>query len=249
MTSYTNFCFFKHLRISAFIGSGGSIRDGISETCWFYSQNLPTVALLLPRAGLCLALLFAFANPNVEYLSLVDSGNNHRDGTFFRVEDGSLTDYARGVLIANAAWTAWRLLVLLTSWYAPFLFQCSTVRLRRYTGLAYGSRAVRLVPVFVVHDTAGRKTKRRKELRSTVKMPRKQTLSRGTGGKVPKRAFKKRTISATPFGPLRDGGRARRIWPGTSSRLSISRLDLMGWNRLWRLWASHLNHYRLAVES
>ena len=122
MTSYTNFCFFKHLRISAFIGSGGSIRDGISETCWFYSQNLPTVALLLPRAGLCLALLFAFANPNVEYLSLVDSGNNHRDGTFFRVEDGSLTDYARGVLIANAAWTAWRLLVLLSSWYAPPYF-------------------------------------------------------------------------------------------------------------------------------
>ena len=143
MTSYTNFCFFKHLRISAFIGSGGSIRDGISETCWFYSQNLPTVALLLPRAGLCLALLFAFANPNVEYLSLVDSGNNHRDGTFFRVEDGSLTDYARGVLIANAAWTAWRLLVLLSSWYVLPISVSNDFRFNLFfnknIGLACGS--------------------------------------------------------------------------------------------------------------
>lgn len=131
MTSYTNFCFFRHLRVSAFLG-GGSIRDGISETCWFYSQNLPTVALLLPRAGLCLALLFSFANPNVEYLSLVDAGDNHRDGTFFRVEDGSLTDYARGVLIANAAWTAWRILVLLSSWYVEALSRHPIVVLMLY---------------------------------------------------------------------------------------------------------------------
>ncbi|KAG2145821.1 hypothetical protein DEU56DRAFT_788215 [Suillus clintonianus] len=30
--------------------------------------------------------------------------------------NGILTDHARGVLIANAAWTAWRVLVLLLSW-------------------------------------------------------------------------------------------------------------------------------------
>jgi hypothetical protein len=37
---------------------------------------------------------------------------HYRDTTFFRVGDGTLTDYAMGVLIANAAWTAGKVLVL-----------------------------------------------------------------------------------------------------------------------------------------
>lgn len=71
---------------------------------------------------------------------------------------------------------------------------------------------VRLVPAFVAHATAGRKTKQRKELQSTVIMPQKQTLSRGTGGKASKRVFKKRTISVTPFDLLQDGGRVGRVF-------------------------------------
>ncbi|RDB21863.1 hypothetical protein Hypma_010843 [Hypsizygus marmoreus] len=116
MTSYSNFCFLQHVRYSAFFGENGSIRDGLAETFWFYSQNLPTVALLIPRAGLALALLLAFSTPQVGVVALADAGILHRDATFFRKEDGTLTSYARGVLIANAAWTAWRILVLWVSW-------------------------------------------------------------------------------------------------------------------------------------
>src|SRR5882762_1098547 len=89
MTSYTNFCFMRRIRHSAFSGENGSVRDGIAETFWFYSQNLPTVALLLPRAGLCLALLFAFSSPQPSYVSLVDAGFSRRDDTFFREDNGT----------------------------------------------------------------------------------------------------------------------------------------------------------------
>jgi hypothetical protein len=112
MTSYSNFCFLQHLRFSAFFGEHGSLRDGLAETFWYYSQNLPTVALLVPRAGLSLALLLAFTTPQVAFTV---AGTSRRDATYFR-QDGTLTDYARGVLIASAAWTAWRILVLWTSW-------------------------------------------------------------------------------------------------------------------------------------
>ncbi|KIY49636.1 hypothetical protein FISHEDRAFT_14679, partial [Fistulina hepatica ATCC 64428] len=109
MTSYTNFCFLHHVRRNAFLGKDGSIWDGLAETFWFYSQNWPTVTLLLPRAGFCLALLLQFWSTDSVWTG------SQRDGTFFR-NDGSLTDYARGVLIANATWTGWRLLVLMLSW-------------------------------------------------------------------------------------------------------------------------------------
>ncbi|KAI5999094.1 hypothetical protein EDD15DRAFT_2527946 [Pisolithus albus] len=116
MTSYTNFCFMQYIRFSAFFGENGSLRDGLAETFWFYSQNLPTVALLLPRAGLALALLLMFSAPNPDYVIMAEAGFSPRDGTFFHASDGTLTSYARGVLIVNAAWTAWRILVLITSW-------------------------------------------------------------------------------------------------------------------------------------
>ncbi|KAJ7187122.1 hypothetical protein C8R46DRAFT_1058957 [Mycena filopes] len=116
MTSYTNFCFMQHLRYSAFVGEDGSFRHGMAETFWFYSQNLPTVALLLPRAGLCIALLLGFSSPDVGIVALADAGISHRDKTFFRTDDGTLTNYARGLLFANAAWALWRALVVLSSW-------------------------------------------------------------------------------------------------------------------------------------
>ncbi|KAI0354476.1 hypothetical protein OH77DRAFT_504619 [Trametes cingulata] len=116
MSSYVNFCFMYHIRFSAFFGEHGSLRDGLAETFYFYSQNLPSVALLMPRAALSLALLFAFSSPDPLAVALADAGVGRRDGTFFRASDETLTSYARGVLIANAAWTAWRILVLLISW-------------------------------------------------------------------------------------------------------------------------------------
>ena len=116
MTSYTNFCFMYHIRASAFTGEHGGLRDGLAETFYYYAQNLPTVALLLPRAALSLALLLAFWSPQAGELALADAGVRPRDGTYFRSSDQTLTNYARGVLIANAAWTAWRILVLFVSW-------------------------------------------------------------------------------------------------------------------------------------
>ena len=134
MRSYSHFCFLQHIRNSAFPhvnpsavlpSAEGSLRDALAETCYFYAQNLPTVVTLLPRAGLALALLISFFSP--EHLpggltlSDVDQSISSRDGTFFNKSTGALSGYAKGVLIANAAWTAWRTLVLLLSWYAPKL--------------------------------------------------------------------------------------------------------------------------------
>ena len=111
MTSYTNFSFLQHLRFSAFSSEQAiaiapqspaipshtdddtedprdvicSWKQGLAETC-FYSQNLPTLGLLLPRAGLNLALLLAFSTP--AGLFIVSSQPNTRGTTFFS-EDGT----------------------------------------------------------------------------------------------------------------------------------------------------------------
>lgn len=76
--------------------------DYIAEKCYWRAQNWPTVALLLPRAALSLAILLQRpVGP--------DAG---RDPTYFDAETGALTGYARGILFTNAAWTAWRCLVM-----------------------------------------------------------------------------------------------------------------------------------------
>ncbi|THH32764.1 hypothetical protein EUX98_g1460 [Antrodiella citrinella] len=136
MSSYTNFCFMYYIRFSAFTpftssstahsvthgkmertqSHAGSFKSGLAETFHFYSQNLPTVALLVPRAALSLALLLAYSGQGAVPLPAGDSGIvGRRDGTFFR-GNGTLTGYAQGILIANAAWSAWRIMVLLISW-------------------------------------------------------------------------------------------------------------------------------------
>ena len=95
MSSYDHFCFLQHIRSSAFpyVNSSavlpsaeGSLRDALAETCYFYAQNLPTIVTLLPRAGLALALLLSFFNPENFpgglSLSGVDQSIGGRDGTF-----------------------------------------------------------------------------------------------------------------------------------------------------------------------
>ncbi|EJD00289.1 uncharacterized protein FOMMEDRAFT_30381 [Fomitiporia mediterranea MF3/22] len=94
--------------------------DWFAETCYFYGQNLPTVALLLPRAALCVAILLAFTSSQPEDRALGALGLMKRDQTFFR-PDGSLSGYARGVLLANVAWAAWRVVILLISWVGLWL--------------------------------------------------------------------------------------------------------------------------------
>ncbi|KAH8111648.1 hypothetical protein DFH11DRAFT_1546499 [Phellopilus nigrolimitatus] len=101
--------------LNAASGSFASWGDWFAETCYFYGQNLPTVALLLPRAALCLALLLAYSSAQPEDIVLGSLGLMKRDRTFFR-SDGSLSGYARGMLWVNVAWAAWRVAVLLLSW-------------------------------------------------------------------------------------------------------------------------------------
>jgi hypothetical protein len=138
MLSYDHFCFLQHICSSAFpyVNSGavlpsaeGSLRDALAETCYLYAQNLPTIVTLLPHAGLAIALLISFFSPeNLPgglSLSDVDQSNAHRDGTFFDKNTGALSTYAKCVLIANAAWAAWSL-VLLFSWcVALFSVSCN----------------------------------------------------------------------------------------------------------------------------
>jgi len=130
MSSYDHFCFLQHICTSAFPSvnpntilpsAEGSLHDVLAETCFFYTQNLPMIVMLLPYTGLALALLLLFFSPECLpgglLLSDVDQSIACRDGMFFNKSTGALTHYAKGVLIANAAWAAWRVLVLLLSWY------------------------------------------------------------------------------------------------------------------------------------
>ncbi|KAF9496860.1 hypothetical protein BDN71DRAFT_1505317 [Pleurotus eryngii] len=93
----------------------GGWKQFIAESCWFYSQNLPTVSMLVPRAGLVLALLFTFSSVQSVTTGTASNPATPRDPTYFRVQDGSLTAYARGVLMANGIWAAWRILLVLFS--------------------------------------------------------------------------------------------------------------------------------------
>ena len=124
MLPYDRSCFLQHIRPSAlpYVNSSavlpsaeGSLRDLLAKTWYFYAQNLPTIVTLLPRIGLALALLLTFFSPKNFpgglSLSDVDQSIAGRDGTFFN----------KDVLIANAAWAAWRTLVLLLSWCVTFL--------------------------------------------------------------------------------------------------------------------------------
>ncbi|KAL0948248.1 hypothetical protein HGRIS_010845 [Hohenbuehelia grisea] len=95
----------------------------LAESCYLYAQNWPTAALLLPRAALALALLFAFSSAQVSRDTSISSSTpaTARDPTYFRVGDGALTAYARGVLMAGAIWAAWRILVVLASWFGLWI--------------------------------------------------------------------------------------------------------------------------------
>ncbi|KAH7102482.1 hypothetical protein BKA62DRAFT_749495 [Auriculariales sp. MPI-PUGE-AT-0066] len=106
MASYNYFSFLWHIRLGAFYGDDAHARDAAAETCYILAQNWPTIVLLLPRAALSLAMLLTFSASNP--LVLVS-------GRHLLSPDGSLTGYARGVLIANCAWAAWRAFVVLVS--------------------------------------------------------------------------------------------------------------------------------------
>ena len=122
MSSHDHFCFLVRIRSSAFPVlplAEGPLRDPLAETYYFYAQNLPTIVMLLPRAGLSVALLlssFSFENrPGRSSLSDVDQSIACHDGTFFDKNTGALS------VTANSARAAWRILVLLLSRCVAFL--------------------------------------------------------------------------------------------------------------------------------
>jgi hypothetical protein len=92
--------------------------------CYFYVQNLPTIVMPLPRAGLAVVLLLSF-------FSAENIPGGHHSRTLIRVLRTAMKRfftrmrefcaYAKGVFIVNAAWAAWEILVLLLSWCVAFL--------------------------------------------------------------------------------------------------------------------------------
>ncbi|KIY70224.1 hypothetical protein CYLTODRAFT_451904 [Cylindrobasidium torrendii FP15055 ss-10] len=124
--SYDHFCFMQTLRLSAFgfyngltltekgLRLEGDMKDGLAETAYFYSQNLPTVALLLPRAGISIAILLQLTSLSI------DNQLAGRDATFF-TSVGTLSEYSRVILYVNAIWVAWRAIVLIISWLALWI--------------------------------------------------------------------------------------------------------------------------------
>jgi hypothetical protein len=62
MPSYSTFCFLQHVRYTL-LSDPSTLRSFLADA--IYSQNLPTVALLLPRTALFLALLLSFSQPDV----------------------------------------------------------------------------------------------------------------------------------------------------------------------------------------
>lgn len=94
-----------------------SWRTFLAETCFFYSQATPTVALLLPRAFLTLVVLISYSSPKPNDVLSASSSSSGvgRDGTFFR-SDGALSGYGKGVLWAMLGIAAFRAAVWVTSW-------------------------------------------------------------------------------------------------------------------------------------
>jgi hypothetical protein len=96
--SFTHFTFLLHIRLSLF---GTRTWDVIPETCYTLVQLGPGLLPLLPRAGIAVAVLIAFAKPD---------GADNRDPNFFT--SGELTRYARGVVYTFVGWVAVRVVVV-----------------------------------------------------------------------------------------------------------------------------------------
>ncbi|KPV71534.1 uncharacterized protein RHOBADRAFT_50421 [Rhodotorula graminis WP1] len=118
LRSYSHFSFFWRVRLAPFGRSGTiaqavegtTLTDGVQETASRYRQNWPTVLLLLPRAGITVAVLLLFSTTAYG----TSTSTTARDSAFFDA-DGTLSRFSAGVLLANAAWVAWRLVLVLVA--------------------------------------------------------------------------------------------------------------------------------------
>ncbi|KAK4701407.1 hypothetical protein P7C70_g4828, partial [Phenoliferia sp. Uapishka_3] len=90
---------------------GTKVSDGVLETCSWYVQNWPTILLLIPRAGISLAILLLYGT--TAYGSR-NPATMTRDIAYFQ-PNGTLTNYAAAILLANLAWAAFRLALVACS--------------------------------------------------------------------------------------------------------------------------------------
>jgi hypothetical protein len=106
---------------------------------------------------MCLALLFAFSSPGAAAVAAGNAGESPRDATYFN-NDGALTSYGRGILIFNAVWISWRVLVLLASWWVlSAKFLSARIAHVPMSGSDCGSSAVKVAPDSVAHGIAGKR--------------------------------------------------------------------------------------------
>ncbi|ORY47191.1 hypothetical protein BCR35DRAFT_356218 [Leucosporidium creatinivorum] len=144
MSSYSRFCFLWRVRMAPFQKAsplaravkGTCATDGIAETFGWYSQNWPTVILLVPRAGLSLALLLLFGT--TAYGTANETASD-RDSAYFH-RNGTLTGFAQGVLLTNCAWAALRLLFIVISYLGLFLLSKPFSRSEAYSAYYHPSR-------------------------------------------------------------------------------------------------------------
>ncbi|GAA5936908.1 hypothetical protein JCM10213_000136 [Rhodosporidiobolus nylandii] len=128
--SFSVFSFLWRVRLAPFFPKsalalavdGTTWTDGVKETLDWYRQNWPTVLLLIPRGGLSVAVLLLYST--TAYSS--SASTISRDSAYFATE-GTLSAFASGVLFANAAWAAWRLILLIGSAAGLWLIDCRSL--------------------------------------------------------------------------------------------------------------------------
>ncbi|CAG7850539.1 SubName: Full=Uncharacterized protein {ECO:0000313/EMBL:CCA67558.1} [Serendipita indica DSM 11827] len=116
-------------------------KQGMIEWAWNRSQNLPTVALLVPRACIAFIIILTFTKTNpLTLAALASAGSSSifttpvnpssypstnspvlRDQTFFSGRDGTLTHYARTVLWIDCIWTLWRTIILIAAYVSLWI--------------------------------------------------------------------------------------------------------------------------------
>ncbi|KDN44383.1 hypothetical protein K437DRAFT_138993 [Tilletiaria anomala UBC 951] len=113
LKSYSHYSFLHRIRWSA------TSTDFFIETCWYYSQNWPTIITLIPRAIICIIVLVLY-NPSGTLSSTLSSTPglmSARDPFFFDSATDLLSTYASIVLVVYLGWVSWRALVLVVSYF------------------------------------------------------------------------------------------------------------------------------------
>ncbi|KAG8887848.1 hypothetical protein FRB98_008871 [Tulasnella sp. 332] len=95
------------------------LKQFVAESCWMYSQNGPTVVLLLPRMGIALALYLATRSSSSGAAGVAGLGRDH---TWFNGGGQGLTTYGDLVLWFTMLWGLWRVILLIVSWLGLWAF-------------------------------------------------------------------------------------------------------------------------------